>query len=127
VRQELAIVRKAADLRPALCRIVDGYYRMFMREPVMRDIWQATQADRALQKLDDDDVEFLAGLLLDAFKRVEPRRDAATLVAVARLTMTLIAAAVRHAITLKPKDAERMIALFKRMLPENPAALNDAR
>jgi AcrR family transcriptional regulator len=127
VRQELAIVHKAADLRPALCRIVDGYYRMFMREPVMRDIWQATQADRTLQKLDDDDVEFLAGLLLDAFKRVEPRRDAATLVAVARLIMTLIAAAVRHAITLKPKEADRMIVLFKRMLPENPAALTDAR
>ncbi|MEW6395029.1 hypothetical protein [Afipia broomeae] len=37
--------------------------------------------------------------------------------------MTLIAAAVRHAITLKPKEAERMIALFKRMLPDHPAAL----
>jgi len=93
----------------------------------MRDIWQATQADRILEKLDDDDVEFLAGLLLDAFRRVEPRRDSATMAAVARLTMTLIAAAVRHAITLKPKEADRMIALFKRMLPENLAALTDAR
>lgn len=123
VRQELALVRTTADLRPALWRIVDGYYRMFIEEPVMRDIWQATQADRALQKLDEDDGEFLSGLLLDALKRVAPRRDAATLAATARLTMTLIAAAVRHAITLKPKEAARTIALFKRMLPDNPAAL----
>ena len=123
VRQELAGVTDAAGLRPALWRIVDGYYRMFMNEPVMRDIWQATQADRALQKLDEDDSEFLAGLLLETFKRVAPRRDVATLAATARLTMTLIAAAVRHAITLKPKEAERMIALFKRMLPDNPAVL----
>lgn len=123
VRQELALVRTTADLRPALWRIVDGYYRMFIEEPVMRDIWQATQADRALQKLDEDDGEFLSGLLLDALKRVAPRRDVATLAATARLTMTLIAAAVRHAITLKPKEAARTIALFKRMLPDNPAAL----
>lgn len=59
----------------------------------------------------------------DAIRRVEPRRDPTALAAVARLTMTLIAAAVRHAITLKPKDAERMIALFEKMLPDNPAAL----
>lgn len=123
VQQELAAVENRADLRPALWRIVDGYYRMFVDEPVMRDIWQATQADRALQQLDEADGEFLAGLLLDALRRIAPRRDPATLAAVARLTMTLIAAAVRHAITLRPKEAERMIALFKRMLPEDTAAL----
>lgn len=123
VQQELAAVESRTDLRPALWRIVDGYYRMFMDEPVMRDIWQATQADRALQQLDEADGEFLAGLLLGTLKRIAPRRDPATLAAIARLTMTLIAAAVRHAITLKPKDAERMIALFKRMLPDDTAAL----
>lgn len=32
--------------------------------------------------------------------------------------MTLIAAAVRHAITLKPKEAGRVLALFKRLLPK---------
>ena len=37
--------------------------------------------------------------------------------------MTLIAAAVRHAIALDQKEAARMLALFKRMLPKNLAAL----
>jgi len=37
--------------------------------------------------------------------------------------MTLIAAAVRHAIALEPKEAARMLALFKRMLPTDLAAL----
>jgi hypothetical protein len=36
--------------------------------------------------------------------------------------MTLIAAAVRRAIALEPKQAARMLALFKRMLPKNLAA-----
>ena len=35
--------------------MVDSYYQVFIDEPVMRDIWQATQADRALQKLDEED------------------------------------------------------------------------
>ena len=50
VRRDLASVRSARDLYPALCRITDSYYRMFIEEPVMRDIWQATQAE--FRKLD---------------------------------------------------------------------------
>src|SRR5258708_5001901 len=52
VRRDLSVVKSARDLHPALCRIVDSYYQMFIDESVMRAIWQATQADRALQKLD---------------------------------------------------------------------------
>jgi hypothetical protein len=37
--------------------------------------------------------------------------------------MTLIAAAVHHAIAPDQKEAARMLALFKRMLPKNLAAL----
>src|ERR1700712_982385 len=63
VRRDLAAVQSTDDLHPALCRIVDSYYEMFVHEPVMRDIWHATQADRALQKLDTEDVDVLSGLL----------------------------------------------------------------
>lgn len=123
VQREFASVRTPRDLHPALCRVVDGYYRMFVEEPVMRDIWQATQADRALQKLDEEDMEVLASFLLDALQRVAPDRDAAILTAIARLMMQLIAAAVRHAITQKPRDAERTLQLFKAMLPRQLSAL----
>jgi hypothetical protein len=37
--------------------------------------------------------------------------------------MTLIAAAVRHAITLDTKEAKRTLTLFKRLLPKDLAAL----
>jgi AcrR family transcriptional regulator len=43
VRRDLSAVKSPRDLHPALCRIVDSYYRMFIDEPVMRDIWQATR------------------------------------------------------------------------------------
>lgn len=123
VETELAQVHKAKDLHPALCRIVDGYYRMFVDAPVMRDIWHATQADRALQKQDEAEGEYLAGILLEALKRIAPHQDMKTLAVIAQLTMILIAAVVRHAITLPPEDADRVIVLFKCMLPRNLSAL----
>lgn len=123
VARELSVMKTASDLYPALCRITDSYYRMFIDVPVMRDIWQATQADRALQKLDEEDVACLAGLLSAALRRVAADVPKSALEAFARLTMTLIAAAVRHAITLPPRDARRTLAMFKRMLPADLAAL----
>jgi len=124
VRRDLLAVKAVPDLHPALCRIVDSYHQMFIDEPVMRSIWQATQSDRALQKLDEEDVACLAGLLFDALRRVAPETPKAALQAFAQLTMTLIAAAVRHAITLQAKDARRLLALFKRMLPSDLATLD---
>ena len=123
VRRDLAAVKGAKDLHPALCRIVDSYYRMFIDEPVMRDIWRATQADRALQKLDEEDGAYLAGLLGEALQRIAPNAPSPALASFSQLVMTLIAAAVRHAIALEPKQAMRMLTLFKQMLPKNLAAL----
>jgi AcrR family transcriptional regulator len=123
VETELAEVRKAGDLHPALCRIVDGYYRMYVDEPVIRHIWQATQADRALQRQDQAEGQHLAHILVEALKRIAPHQDERMLAAMSELTMTLIAAAVRHAIALAPEEADRAIGLFKRMLPENLSAL----
>ena len=123
VRRDLSIVTGAKDLHPALCRITDSYYEMFLAEPVVRDIWQATQADRVLQKLDAEDMAFLSRLLLEALRRIAPDRPQAALAAFAQLVMTLIAAAVRQAITLPAKDARRLLTLFKRMLPKTLAAI----
>ncbi|MEA3142317.1 MAG: hypothetical protein QOK23_4486, partial [Gammaproteobacteria bacterium] len=47
----------------------------------------------------------------------------AALASFSQLIMTLIAAAVRHAIALDQMEAARMLTLFKRMLPRNLAAL----
>jgi AcrR family transcriptional regulator len=124
VRRDLSAVKTARDLHPALCRITDSYHEMFLAEPVMRDIWQATQADRVLQKLDAEDMAILSGLLLDALRRIAPDAPEVALSAFAQLVMTMIAAAVRHAITLPPRDARRLLTLFKRMLPTTLAAID---
>jgi len=123
VRRDLSTMTSAKDLHSALGRITDSYYQMFIDEPVMRDIWQATQADRALQKLDEEDGAYLSGLFLDALRRIAPNALEPALAAFSQLTMTLIAAAVRHAITLDAKEAKRLLALFKALLPKDLSAL----
>jgi len=123
VRRDLSTMTSVKELHPALGRITDSYYQMFIDEPVMRDIWQATQADRALQKLDEEDGAYLSGLFLDALRRIAPNAPEPALSAFSQLTMTLIAAAVRHAITLDTRDAKRLLALFKALLPKDLSAL----
>jgi len=123
IRRDLSTVKSIKDLHPALCRIVDSYYQMFIEAPVMREIWQATQVDRALQRFDEDDVAVLSGLLSGVIRQVTPAATKAAADAFAQLTMILIAAAVRHAITRPPREASRSLALFKRLLPTDLAVL----
>lgn len=97
---------------------------MFVDERLMRDICRATQADRALQALDPADGEFLAGLLAEALANVAPSATRTPRGAFAELMMIRIAAAVRHAITLQPKAARQLLAMFKRTLPRELAVLD---
>jgi len=123
VARNLSGMTVAEELHHVLAGITDGYYQMFLDNPVMRDIWTATQADRALQQADAEEGAYLAGLLSDTVKRIAPGTPRAALSDFSQLTMTLIAAAVRHAITLEPREAKRVLALFKRLLPRDLSAL----
>jgi AcrR family transcriptional regulator len=124
VADELAMVASAADLPGALGRIIDGYYAMFRSEPVMRDIWSATQADRLLQTVDAQDMEFHSQAFLAVLQRLSPDGDPDRQLAVARLTMQLVAAAVRYAISLTEAEGRVAIDLFKRMLPADMEQLS---
>ncbi|MBX4939963.1 TetR/AcrR family transcriptional regulator [Rhizobium binae] len=115
VEAELEKVADAAALQGALANIVDEYYAFFRREPVMRDLWHATHTDKLLQQIDAEDMEFHARAFLAVLLRLWPDRDHGELLAIARLTMQLLAAAVRYAVSLDAEEGARAIALFKTM------------
>ncbi|MGJ4995456.1 TetR family transcriptional regulator [Bradyrhizobium sp. HKCCYLR20261] len=117
VRKELTRLETLDDLQSVLGRITDSYYHFFIDEPVVRDIWHVTQADRALQALDAEDFTVLTGLLIQALQPFAPQLRGKTLDEFCQLMMVLIAAAVRHAVTLPPKDGRRALARFKQLLP----------
>jgi AcrR family transcriptional regulator len=122
VRRDISAMTELGALYDTLCRITDGYHAMFLDLPVMRDIWQATQADRALQRRDEEDGAFLSGLLSDALRKLAPDVPEEALSTFSQLMMILIAAAVRHALILPAEEAHRFLTMFKRTLPKDLAA-----
>ncbi|AIC25677.1 TetR family transcriptional regulator protein [Rhizobium etli bv. mimosae str. IE4771] len=115
VEEELAKVTDVSAVQGALANIVDQYYAFFRREPVMRDIWHATHTDKLLQQIDAEDMEFHARTFLVVLVRLWPQRESRELLAIARLTMQLLAAAVRYAVSLEEEEGAQAIALFKKM------------
>lgn len=115
VAAELATIAAPADLGPALQRITDGFFAMYQDIPAMRVIWQATQADPALQRLDAEESALLAGLLA---ARLVALMDAprAWVETFARLQITLIGAVVRDAISMPEGEAQALLAQFRRSL-----------
>lgn len=115
-----------AELHRVLCDITDSYYQFFQTERAVHLIWQATQADRALQALDAEDGAYLSGLLLNALWPVATDVDEEALAGWCGLVMVQIAAAVRYAITLPEQEAADALAMFKAMLPHDIGAARNA-
>jgi AcrR family transcriptional regulator len=122
VRKELTGLRDLSDLHDTLWRMTTAYYQFFVDEPAVRDVWQATQVDRALQELDKEDGVFLTRLLFDAVRPAAPSISERSLAGFCQMVMVLIAAAVRHAITLPPKEGRRVLNAFRELLPHDLSA-----
>jgi AcrR family transcriptional regulator len=123
VRKELTGLRDLADLHDTLWRMTMAYYQFFIDEPAVRDVWQATQVDRTLQELDKEDGAFLTMLLFGALRPIAPSVPEQWLADFCQVVMVLIAAAVRRAITLPPKEGRRLLTLFKELLPRDVSAV----
>lgn len=117
VKRILKDVSSPEELRVALCAVIDGYYAMFLDEPVMRDIWAGALADKSLQSIDEEDCRAHGTLIANAMRRAYPA-SRRTFEAEGRLSSVLISAAVRHAVSLDAKEGKVMITLFKKRFVE---------
>jgi AcrR family transcriptional regulator len=117
--KELTAVSTERELQPALNRVIDGFYHMYLRYPVMRDIWGATLADKALQELEAIDGQTHTDILLEVLEKLRPNHKKVNLESLAMLTTQLIASTVRLAIMQEDKQGKAIIATFKRLLPKN--------
>jgi len=115
IREGLAEVRDAGALRQAFGGLVDTYYALFLGEPVMRDIWSGTQADKSLRDIDLEDSRANGEVLAAVLMRLRPDADREEVAAIAFLVMQLGEATMRLAISVDRREGDLLVAAYKRM------------
>ncbi|PBB97155.1 MULTISPECIES: TetR/AcrR family transcriptional regulator [unclassified Mesorhizobium] len=108
-------VSDAEGLKQAFSELVDIYYGMFLAEPVMRDIWSGTQADKALRELELADSRANARFLVAVLKRLRPGADTVAMETAALLVWQMGEAVMRLAISVDREEGDRLVAAYKRM------------
>ena len=115
IEAALLTVHDMESLRDAFSSLVDQYYAIFLSEPVMRDIWSATQADKRLQDIELAESRVCGTLLANILVRLRPTADAAELATSAFLVWQLGEATMRLAISLGRDEGDAIVAAYKRM------------
>jgi AcrR family transcriptional regulator len=116
IEAELANVRDLAGLRTAFGRLIDTYYAMFLAEPVMRDIWSGTQADKGLRDIELEDSRANGAVLANALVRLRPGAKAREFAVSAFLVMQLGEATMRLAISVGRREGDALVAAYKEMV-----------
>ncbi|WP_374572727.1 TetR family transcriptional regulator [Phenylobacterium sp.] len=86
-----------------------AYYRFFQDEPDVRDIWAATQSDKALQQLDIEDSRQNGALMAAGLAPLAAPADRARVESMCFLFAHLAGAAIRLAIAVDPDEGDRLI------------------
>ncbi|HAC59463.1 TetR/AcrR family transcriptional regulator [Parvibaculum sp.] len=126
LRQNLEGLEDAKDAIMRVDATMVGYYDLFLNEPVTRDIWSATQSDKALQELDIEDSRENGRIFSAALKHLVPKRNHARLETASFLLMQLSGSAVRLAIAVGRKEGDRQIAEFRSIMRRELESLLDA-
>lgn len=116
IETELAGVKDRAGLRKAFGGLIDTYYNLFLTEPVMRDIWSGTQADKELRDIELADSRANGAVLARMLRRLQPTADPAELDRIAFLVISLGEATMRLAISVGREEGHALVAGYKRMV-----------
>ena len=122
IQAALATPRSMKELRAAFMGLIDTYYALFLAEPVMRDIWSGTQADKALREIELADSRANGAILAEALARLRPAADRAALATSAFLIMQLGEATMRLAISVERAEGDALVAAYKRLVDRELAA-----
>lgn len=115
IAETLAGVTDLPSLLAAFDGLVDVYLEVVMAEPVMRDIWSGTQADKPLAALQLAESRVQGALLAEAMRKVHPATPAEVIERRAFLVWELGEAAVRLAIAVGPDEGKALVEIYKRM------------
>lgn len=112
----LETLQTREDIAPLLNDLLEGYYQMFLDEPVARDIWCGTQAHKSLQWCDIEDSRLNGQLVFESLKRFYPQSKWPSLETRSFLIMQLTGAAVRLAIALEPDEGRAIMDSYSTLI-----------
>lgn len=115
IREAIEPARDAAAFSEAFKGLIDTYYGLFLAEPVMRDIWSGTQADKTLQDVDLTDAKENGAIVAAALRHIHPDADPESLLNRAMLVMYLGTSTMRLAISVGRKQGDAMVETYKRL------------
>ena len=115
IAEGLANVKTVGDLHEAFSALIDEYYEIFLAEPVIRDIWSAMQADKALREIELAESRRNAVLLVAALKRALPDENVERLEVLALLVMYFGECAMRLAISTGETEGRALVEAYKQM------------
>ncbi len=115
IEAAFADVGTADELQDAFGALIDEYYEIFLADPVMRDIWSGTQADKALRDIELSDSRANAAILARVLTRVGVSAGEEELAATAFVIMHLGEASMRLAISVERAEGRFLVDAYKRM------------
>jgi AcrR family transcriptional regulator len=116
IEAALVDVRDIPGFRMAFGGLIDTYYAIFLAEPVMRDIWSGTQADKGLREIELADSRANGAVLAATLARLDPGADRDQLESTAFLVMQLGEATMRLAISVDRREGDALVEGYKRMV-----------
>ncbi len=115
IEQGLMQVQTLPQLIEAFNCLIDEYYALFMAEPVMRDIWAATQANKTLREEEVAESRLNGALLAATLRRLRPQAESARVENMAFLLMHLGEATMRLAVSTDPDEGRELVTSYKQM------------
>ncbi len=115
IEDALAGVRDLDGFLTAFADLFDQYYATFLAEPVMRDIWSGTQADKQLRAIELAESRACSTLLASVMLRVHPNAAPDKVTATALLIWQLGEATMRLAISVDRREGDALVEAYKRM------------
>lgn len=109
-------VETARELPGAVDRMVDTFVAIFRKERELATIWSAVQANTTLRDQDVEDGRRIAEMLIARFRSVAPRADPDGVYDACIYAVFTIATTARIAIYTSPRDGDRLITEFKRLM-----------
>ncbi len=123
VENAFADVEDAEGFLRGADALIVGFYARTLAEPAARDIQLALQSDAALQQLDLEDTQNLAGLAYDAGRPFVPPSRRRQFRSACLLAVHGTAAAVRLAVVLDRREGDALVAQHRAMVRDHLRAL----